>query len=166
MENNSNKHLSLKISITVLALAAIVGGGAYYWGNFQKEKAERERAMAPMNAETSVTPFQNGELNTPEGFPESIPLGGVIVNSSTTNFPDQNAVQRSVMYHSEETVESKKAEYSTYLESADYAVEEVVSENGAVSLNGSKEGEMISITITTWEDFTRVYIAHLSISQN
>lgn len=166
MENNSNKMRVIKVVGVVVLLAIVVGAGIYAWRLYERKQSEEVRRTAPMSLELTETPFVEGVLNPPAGFPSSIPLeSDSIVTSTLTTFPDRGATQRAVMYHSKETTESKYSEYSSYLEAEGYAVEEIKREDGTIFLGGQKEGETISIVINIWEEFTRVYITHLSFLQ-
>ena len=167
MDNTSYKALSLTVSVLVIVIAAAGFFGWRYWNEFRMERMERERAETPMNVETTVTPFEDGVLSAPEGFPEEIPVEDEnIVQSETSTFADWSAVKRSVMYHSEESIESKHGEYRSFMESSGYSVTETKGENGLVTLTGDKDGENLSVTITLWEEFTRVFITHLDLSVN
>lgn len=155
----------MKVVVFLVLIAIVVGAGFYYWQWSQRNKSEEVRRTAPMSLELTETPFVEGVLNPPAGFPSSIPLErDSIVTSTLTNFPDRGATQRSVMYHSKEPVETKRAEYSAYLESNGYTVEQISREDGTVFFSGKKGEETLSIVITIWEEFTRVYVTHVSLS--
>lgn len=167
MENSTSttKQKLIKAIAILVFIAMVVAAGFYYWQWSQRNRSEKMRMTAPMSLELTETPFVDGVLNAPEGFPSSIPLErDSIVTSTLTNFPDRGATQRSVMYHSKESVEAKRAEYSAYLETNDYTVEQISREDGTIFFSGQKEGETLSIVITIWEEFTRVYVTHVSLS--
>lgn len=167
MENSTSttKQKVTKVIALIVFIAIVVAAGFYYWQWSQRNRSEKARITAPMSLELAETPFVDGVLNPPAGFPSSIPLErDSIVTSTLTNFPDRGATQRSVMYHSKESVEAKRAEYSAYLESNSYTVEQILREDGTVFFSGKKGEETLSIVITIWEEFTRVYVTHVSLS--
>lgn len=156
----ANKYVKTFLSLIFLAL---LGAGFVWWIKWSKERAARFVAERPMNVQVERVTEVEGKFLPPEGFPDSIPLDeDNIVESVRTSYPEQNAVQTSVMYRSTEEKSEKYSEYRTYMEKEGYKLSEGGETGEVLFLQGTKTGENLSITLSTWEGLTVVQIAHLS----
>lgn len=158
----SNKYVNIFLSILILGLLA---AGFVWWLRWSKERAVRIVAERPMPVQVERVLEVEGKFLPPAGFPSSIPLEkDKIVESILTNFPEHNMVQTSVTYRSTEEKAKKYAEYRSYMEEEGYKLSEGGESGEVMFMNGAKEGENLSITLSTWEGLTVVQIAHLKIN--
>lgn len=163
--DTSNQHNTRNIILGILLLVVVLAG-ATMWQKWSRARSEARIAATPMNVELTRTEEVAGFLSTPPAFPSDIPFEeGKLVESVTTNFPSQNAVQTSVTYRTENSVEEKYSEYLAYMNTAGYAVKEGNAESQVLALYGSKDGAKLTITISTWENLTVVQIAHLAFTK-
>jgi hypothetical protein len=133
--------------------------GLAWWG-WQKWRAHR-LANAPMSIEVAYTPEVAGVVKAPAGLPADLPLETTdVLESITTNFPAQNAVQSSFTYRSAASLEEKYSLYLSYLEKNGFEVTQTSTTSIRI-LEGTKEKTKFSITLTPWNELTVVQIAYL-----
>jgi len=151
-----------QIIIAIVVLAAIAAGLIYGKAFLDKREADK-KAQEPMKAEVAYTPLENNAVVAPKGLPSDLPIEkGSIIESATTNYPDQNATQLSISYESAKSLDLKYAEYKSYMEKAGYKVSEGEGTNPR-SIFGSKEGANLSVVISTRESGSLVQIAYLNL---
>ncbi len=159
MENNTN-HILRTIGAVVFLVVVI--GGFVFWQRYQAQKRALVIANTPMKVEVVNTPEIAGKAQKPEGFPADLPVELTdVVESQKSNFTEQGAVQTSFTYRSKKALSEKYSEYLSYMQKSGYEVKEG-SANEVKTLFGTKAGENLSITLSTWESLTVVQIAHLS----
>ena len=108
------------------------------------------------------TPVVNGILSVPAGFPPDIPLEkGKILESATTQYPEQNARQLSVSYQSSKTVAQKYAEYKTYMSQAGYTVTEGGSGSATKAVFGTQAKANLSVVVSSADGATLVQLSYL-----
>lgn len=159
----SNKFVKIFLSLLFLALLV---AGFVWWVKWSKERSARIMAERPINAQVERITEVDGKFFPPPGFPVSIPLEeDNIVESMVTNYPEQKAVLRSLMYRSTEEKADKYAEYRTYMEGEGYKLADGGESGEVMFLSGTKTSENLSITLSTWEGLTVVQIAHLTFGE-
>lgn len=148
--------------VLVILLVAVTVTGYFFWQKRAEERRVIELANTPMQVEVINTPNVGTSLPAPGGFPEELIVDeAVIIESNTTRYPIQNAVQTSVVYESSERAEDLYKEFADYLMNAGYEVVEGAS-GELKSLSGKKTGSNLNIVITTASTTTKVTVAHLS----
>lgn len=104
----------------------------------------------------------DGVTPPPAGFPSDIPIEtGVVLESSTTHYPELNARQLSLSYQSTKNVSEKYTEYKNYLNQAGYAVTEGSSSSPVRAIFGTKDNANLSIVISNPDGETIVQVAYL-----
>jgi len=116
----------------------------------------------PMVVEVIETPVVNGTLSTPTGFPQDIPIeNGNITESTTTNYPEQNAQQLSLSYQSSQSVDSIYTAYMNYMSQAGYEITEGDASLPVRALFGTTADANLTVAISSMEDQTLVQISYL-----
>lgn len=143
--------------IPTVAIILLVLGASYIF--YEKYSPSNDGSGVVM---VKNTPVVNGVLRVPEGFPQDIPLDGEkIIESATTQYPDQDTQQLSVSYQSSGTIAQKYAEYRAYLNQAGYSVTEGETNSLTRSIAGTKEDTVLSVAISNVDGKTLVQLSYL-----
>ncbi|MDO8424027.1 MAG: hypothetical protein Q7S54_00260 [bacterium] len=147
-------------TLLALALVLLIAAGGYWL--YQKyglpEGLWGEKSMV---VEVASTPATNGVIPMPAGFPQGIPFEGIITESATTRYPEQNATQLSVSFQTPKTIDEKYAEYKAYLSQAGYIVTEGEPNAPAKSLFGTKMDANLSVVVSSPDGITLVQLSYL-----
>ena len=159
----SSKSKTMLVSLIVILIAIIAA--VVLWKRYAERREEYRRATAPMGAEVINTPHSNATLHPPQEFPINIPIEREnILESNTTRFPAQGAVQTSVTYKSGMNNEEVKSSYIRYMEENGYVVKE--SEvNGTTTVSGERRTSKITVSISPTATTTTVQVSHLLIAR-
>lgn len=162
MEQSQN----IKTISAVIVIVLILVAGYFLFGKNRSPEGVNQQVTGGNDQEPMVvvekTPLVNGVLSIPTGFPEDIPIErSGILESATTQYPDQNAKQLSVSYRSSRTVTQKYAEYKNYISRAGYDVTEGDASSAVRSIFGTKEGANLSVVITSSRGRTLVQLSYL-----
>lgn len=157
--NNSKNLLGALLTLVIIAL---LGAGIYYWQKRVAEKKAFELANTPMQVQVTNTPNVGSDLPAPAGFPRDFPLiNAEIIESNTTEFQGQNAVQTSITFESSDSLDTLYQKFLKYLKDSGYEVSEL--DAGEVkSLSGRKTGANLNIALSTASSTTMVRVAHLT----
>lgn len=164
-QNSSNKTtLTIIIVVVILFLLLMI---------FLAGKDSRPNGSGPVdyvNGEAPVivlenTPTVNGRLPAPEGLPASLPVEiDSIIESATTRYPEQGALQLSLSYASSKTVADKYAEYKNYMADAGYDITESDAKATPRAIFGVSSEANLSVVISTQEGRTLVQLSYLKKS--
>ena len=161
MEQSQNKKTISALVVIVLVL--LLGYFLY-----SKYRASNEGVTPtaiseqPRKVEVENTATVNGVLPAPAGLPSDIPLeGGAMLESVTTKYPEQNAEQLSLNYHSSKSVADKYAEYKAYMQKAGYEVMEGDASSPVRALFGEKEDANLTVVVSSSDGGTLVQLAYL-----
>ncbi len=158
----------IKTSSAIIVIVLILVAGYLSLGKFRapggvdQQLPARSNNQEPMIVVVENTPTVNGILPAPVGFPQVIPLERErILESATTEYPDQNARQLSVSYLSSRTIAQKYAEYKNYITASGYQITEGDASSPVRAIFGTKESANLSVVISRAEGKTLVQISYL-----
>ncbi len=160
----------IKISSAVITIVLVLTLGYILFNKYRTPaetslKVSNDTDSQPMKVEVENTQMVSGVLSAPAGFPSDIPLEKEnILESVTTNFPENNARQLSVSYQSSRTVAQKYAEYKKYMQDIGYQMTEGEANATVRSIFGTKEGNNLSVAISSADGKTLVQLAYLLTS--
>ncbi|MDO8565095.1 MAG: hypothetical protein Q7R67_00480 [bacterium] len=158
---------NIKNISAVLGIILIIGAGFLFFKMKStpvevEEGTDTQNGSQEMVVVVTETPAVNGTLRAPAGFPAEIPLEvGVILESATTEYPNQDASQLSVSYRSDKTVAQKYAEYKSYLTNAGYQITEGSTNAPVRALFGTKVEANLSVAISANGGKTLVQLSYL-----
>lgn len=155
-----------KIILAVLAVIVLLALGYFLSLKYSSEKGptppEDANKTTSMKVVVENTPAINGVTPAPAGLPKDIPLEkGSMLESATTEYPDQNAKQLSLSYQSLKTVAEKYAEYKDYMTKAGYTITEGSTSSPVRAIFGTKADANLSVVISSAEGKTLVQLAYL-----
>ena len=157
-----------KLILAIIVILLVLGIGYILFARYSVPREENEEVASDLsNDQGSMvvvenTPLVNGVLSVPAGFPQDIPLEKAdIIESATTDYPDQNAKQLSVSYKSSKTIAQKYSEYKTYMTQAGYSLTEGGTNTPVRAIFGSKVGANLSVAISSSGGKTLVQISYL-----
>ena len=155
-----------KLISAAIVILLVFGIGYILLTKYSSPEKNNEEAIADPNQGPVVvvenTSVVDGGFSLPLGFPQDIPIEKAgIIESNTTNYPDQNAKQLSVSYKSSKTITQKYAEYKTYLTQAGYGLTEGGANTPVRAIFGTKDSANLSVAISSSGGKTLVQISYL-----
>lgn len=150
---------SPRVSPALVAIIIALLALAVYLHFTGKGKVSAPAEVTAAVVTVRSTPLVDGAMVLPENFPTEIPVETDIIESSTTDYPDKNLKQLTVVYLSSVSVAEKQAEYIQYLNTANYEVVSGTSSEEIIA--GKKEGSEIFVIVTSESNKTQVRISYL-----
>jgi len=162
----------IKTISAIVIVLLVLGVGYVLYAKYRAPRDENQQVsnssdnaggnQKPMKVVVENSPVVNGALSVPIGFPKDIPIEkGVILESATTNYPDQKAEQLSLSYRSSKTIAQKYAEYKDYMSRAGYTLTEGSTSAPVRAIFGTKENANLSVAISSSKGKTLVQLSYL-----
>jgi hypothetical protein len=154
------------VSAIIIVLTILIGAYILFTkygvpGDLNEEMTENGN-QEPMVVEVSDTPMVNGALSAPAGFPQDIPIeNNNITESTTTNYPEQNAQQLSLSYQSSQSIESIYTAYMSYLTQSDYEIMEGEADSSVRALFGTRADANLTVAISNTGSQRLVQVSYL-----
>ena len=157
-----------KIISTAIVVLLVLGVGYILLAKFNVPRKDNGEISNDGNGDQGLVemvenaPVVDGVISVPAGFPQDIPIEKAgIIESNTTNYPDQNAKQLSLSYKSSKTITQKYAEYKTYLVQAGYNLTEGGANTPVRAIFGTKADANLSVAISSSGGKTLVQLSYL-----
>ncbi|MDP3763951.1 MAG: hypothetical protein Q8Q92_04970 [bacterium] len=147
-------------TISAVMILLILGVGFVLFGKYRNSNGNTNDKSAIVMVENTL--MTGGVLLAPAGFPQEIPLeGGEILESATTQYPEQNTKQLSVSYQSSKTITQKYAEYRDYMTASGYQITKEGAGSPAKIIFGTKNNADLSVVVSSSEGGTLVQLSYL-----
>lgn len=151
-------------AIIVSILVFVIAVALYL--NYQVPRKDSEAVVnpetAPENVVVEYAAAVNGAFSAPAGLPQDIPVEkNEIIESATTQYPDQNAKQFSLNYISSKTVAEKYKEYKNYMVKEGYTFEEGNVNSSVLAIFGEKANANLTVVISNSNGETLVQLSYL-----
>ena len=159
---NLTKKLFLALVVVIVVILALYFIGKKYTPPISEVVDLGETESDKLMVVVENTQLVNGVLPPPLGFPTDIPVEEPgILESATTDYPEQGAKQLSLSFTSAKTVAEKYAEYKSYLQRSGYKITETPVSSPVRALFGVKDVANLSVALSRKDGQTLVQLSYL-----